>query len=112
MRNYRLKNEAQPVGRADLFKEGCGLGSRGLGYTLKTPQIKLEIALEELSRLHIHEEIIPVPDADPVRVLVDRFSRATLGAAPWGWSFARDLRLQALARDAVTPSPESDGAPT
>jgi hypothetical protein len=36
------------------------LGSRGIGYTLKTPQIKLEIALEELSRLHIHEEIIPV----------------------------------------------------
>ena len=58
------------------------------------------------------DEIIPVPDADPVRVLVDRFSRAALGAAPWGWSFARDLRLQALARDAVTRSPESDGAPT
>ena len=55
-----MKNEAQPVGRADLFKEGCGLGSHGLGYVLKTPQIKLEIALEELSRLHIHEEIIPV----------------------------------------------------
>jgi len=36
------------------------LGSRGLGYTLKTPLITLEIALEELSRLHIHEEIIPV----------------------------------------------------
>jgi len=36
------------------------LGSRGLGYKLKTPQITLEIALEELSNLHIHEEIIPV----------------------------------------------------
>ena len=34
------------------------MGSRGLGYTLKTPQITLEIALEELARLHIHEEII------------------------------------------------------
>ena len=58
------------------------------------------------------DEIIPVPDADPVRVLVDRFSRAALGASPWGWSFARDLRLHALARDAVTPSPEPDGPPT
>jgi L-serine kinase (ADP) len=36
------------------------LGSRGLGFRLETPQITLEIALEELSRLHIHEEIIPV----------------------------------------------------
>lgn len=36
------------------------MGSRGLGYTLKTPQMKLEIALEELSNLHIHEEIISV----------------------------------------------------
>lgn len=36
------------------------LGSQGLGFKLATPQITLEIALEELSKLHIHEEIIPV----------------------------------------------------
>ncbi len=36
------------------------MGSNGhLGFTLETPLIRLEIALEELSRLHIHEEIIP-----------------------------------------------------
>ena len=49
-------------------------------------------------------ETVPIPAAEPVRVLVDRFSRAALGASPWGWSFARDLRLQALARDAVGES--------
>jgi hypothetical protein len=35
------------------------LGSRRLGFTLRTPLITLEITLEELKRLHIHEEIIP-----------------------------------------------------
>jgi len=35
------------------------LGSHRLGFTLGTPLITLEIALEELGRLHIHEEIIP-----------------------------------------------------
>jgi hypothetical protein len=35
------------------------LGSHRLGFTLGTPLITLEIALEELARLHIHEEIIP-----------------------------------------------------
>jgi hypothetical protein len=35
------------------------LGSRRLGFKLETPLINLEIALEELVRLHIHEEIIP-----------------------------------------------------
>lgn len=45
-------------------------------------------------------EAIPFADIEPVRVLVDRFSRAALGAAPWGWSFTRDLRLQALAQAA------------
>ena len=49
-------------------------------------------------------ETVPVPAAEPVRVLVDRFSRAALGASPWGWSFTRDLRLQALARDAAGES--------
>jgi predicted dehydrogenase len=50
------------------------------------------------------DETVPVLPTDPVRVLVDRFSRAALGASPWGWSFARDLRLQALARDAAGQS--------
>ncbi len=35
------------------------MGSRRLGFKLETPLIDLEIALEELARLHIHEEIIP-----------------------------------------------------
>ena len=36
------------------------MGSSGhLGFTLETPLISLEIALEELAHLHIHEEIIP-----------------------------------------------------
>ena len=49
-------------------------------------------------------ETVPVPAAEPVRVLIDRFSRAVLGASPWGWSFARDLRLQTLAGDAAGKS--------
>jgi hypothetical protein len=44
------------------------LGSHRLGFTLRTPLITLEIALEELGRLHIHEEIIPVK----MRELVDK----------------------------------------
>ncbi len=35
------------------------MGSRGHGFILSTPILTLEISLEELNRLHIHEEIIP-----------------------------------------------------
>ena len=35
------------------------MGDGRLGFKLDTPLINLEIALEELARLHIHEEIIP-----------------------------------------------------
>ena len=47
------------------------MGSNRLGLTLETPLITLEIALEELCRLHIHEEIIP----EKMRELVDKMPR-------------------------------------
>ena len=81
---------------------GCSItvtGSKGhLNAIMTSPwgrpgaeQGRLEVRTEGRT------EKIPVPGTDPMRVLVDRFSRAVLGASPWGWSFARDLRLQALA---------------
>ena len=92
--------------RPDVPPDGCAITVTGDKGQINAPlQAPGGDATTGWNRLQLvtdgQSETVPVPATDPVRVLVDRFSRAALGASPWGWSFARDLRLQELALDAA-----------